>query len=125
MEHMRPRIGSILLGALFALLCAADAWQLGQAARGRHPDPPSLLVTHGITGVLAGLAALGIVRDRRWATIAVLGWGAVTAGMLVALGPALNTPPEERPQLWVGAAVVGAFTCAIAWYLRRSSQAIR
>lgn len=116
---MRWRFGSILLTALFALLSFADAWQLGQAALGRHPDPPGLLVTQGVTGALAAAAAVGSWRARPWAALAALGWGAATAAMLVALGPVLHTPPAERPQLWATAAVVLVATGAAAWYLHR------
>lgn len=118
-EHTRPRIGLIVLAALFALLSLADAWQLGQAALGRHPDPPGLLVTHVVTGVLAGAAAIGSWRNRRWAAGAAFAWGAVTAAMLVALGPVLDMPASERPQLWVGAAVVFVAASGAAWYLHR------
>jgi hypothetical protein len=116
---MGRRTGTILLAVVFALLSLADVWQLGDAARGRHPDPAGLLVTHGVTGALAAAAAVGSWRGRRWAAAAALGWGGVTAAMLVALGPVLNTPAAERPQLWAGAAVVAALAAAAAWYLRR------
>ena len=117
-EHVRWRFGSILLTALFALLSFADTWQLGQAALGRHPDPPGLLLTHVVTGALAAAAAVGSWRGRPWAALAALGWGTATAAMLVALGPVLHTPPAERPQLWASAAVVLVATSAAAWYLQ-------
>jgi hypothetical protein len=116
---MRIRVRLPILGGLFALLAAADVWQLAQTARGAHPDPPGLLVTHVLTGALAGLAACGIWGGRRWAVLVVLSWGAVTCGMLVALGPVLEVPPAERPGLWLGAAVVAGGTLAASWYLRR------
>lgn len=111
------------LVALFALLAAVDVWQLVQAARGVHPDPAGLLVTHAVTGALAGLTAAGLWRGRRWTLAALLGWGTVTAGMIVALGPVLDTPPEEYPQLWLVAALVAAFTLAVFLYLRRRVRA--
>jgi peptidoglycan/LPS O-acetylase OafA/YrhL len=117
--HLPRRLGSILLTLLFAILSIADAWQLGQAALGRHPDPPGLLVTHGLTGVLAAAAAVGSWQVRRWATLAALAWGVATAAMLVALGPLLDTPPAERPQLWASAAVVLFLAGAAGWYLYR------
>lgn len=116
---MPRRAGTIALEALFALLSLADVWQLADAARGRHPDPPGLLVMHGVTAVLAGAAAIGCWRARRWAAFAALGWGVATAAMLLALGPVLDTPPTERRQLWVSAAVVVVAAGAAAWYLRR------
>ena len=116
---MGRRIGAVGFAAAFALLALADAWQLGEAARGRHPDPPGLLVVHGVTGALAGAAAAGSWRGRPWAALAALGWGGATAAMLVALGPALDTPPAERPQLWTLAAAVAFAAGAAAWYLHR------
>ena len=120
---MRRRAGAGVLAGVFALLCLADVWQLAQAAQGRHPDPPGLFLTHGMTSVLAGLAAVGSWRERRWAALAALGWGAVTAGMFVALGPVLDTPPAERPTLWVSAAVVAIGSLAAGWYLHRPHRA--
>jgi hypothetical protein len=120
---LRQRIGHVVFAVLLAALCAADAWQLVQAARGAHPDPPSLLVTHGATALLAGAAAVGSWRRRRWAVLAVLGWGAVTAAMLVALGPLLDTPTAERPQLWVAAVVIACLASLTAWYLHQSAHA--
>ena len=122
-ERVHKPFGSILLTVLFALLSFADLWQLGQAALGRHPDPPGLLLTHGLTGTLAAAAAVGSWRARPWAALAALGWGAATAAMLVALGPVLNTPQAERPQLWVIAAVVVVVAGAAAWYLHRRAAA--
>lgn len=112
-----------MCSALFAALCAADGWQLVQAARGTHPDPPGLLVTHGVTALLAGAAAVGSWRGRAWAVHAVLGWGVVSAAMLVALGPMLDTPVAERPQLWLAAGVVATVAGTAAWYLHRSGRA--
>jgi len=116
---MHRRTGTVLLGGIFALLSLADAWQLAEAARGRHPDPASLLVMHGVTGALAAAAAIGSWRARQWAAFAALGWGVATAAMLVALGPVLATPPAERPQLWASAATVVVAAGVAAWYLRR------
>jgi len=121
--QMRQRIGHLMCAALFAVLCGADVWQLVQAARGAHPDAPSLLMTHVVTGFLAGAAAVGSWRRRAWAERAVLGWGAVTAAMLVALGPVLGTPASERPQLWVAAVAIASLASAVAWYLHRSARA--
>ena len=42
-----------------------------------------------------------------------------SAAMIVALGPVLDTPPAERPQLWAGAAAVMVAASVAAWYLRR------
>ena len=116
---MSRRIGPAVLGAIFALLALTDAWQLGEAVRGRHPDVPGLLAVHGLTGVLASVAAVGSWRGRRWAALVALGWGGVTGAMLVALGPLLDTPAAERPQLWIAAAVVAIAAGAAAWYLHR------
>ena len=113
------RLRQVLLGVGFTLLAAVDLVQLVQAARGAHPDPPGLLITHVLTGTLSGLAAFAIWRDRRWVSSAVVSWGVVTSGMLVALGPVLEVPPGERPQLWMIAAGVIAFSLAVGWYVRR------
>jgi hypothetical protein len=112
-------VGLRILSALFALFAAADLIQLIQATRGEHPDPPGLLLTHAVTGLLAGCATVGLWRGRRWTTVIVLGWGAVTAAMLVALGPVLDEPRETWPGLWLAAAMVAAFSAAAGWYARR------
>jgi len=111
-----------ILSGLFALFAAADLIQLIQAALGEHPDPPGLLLTHAVTGLLAGFAAVGLWRARPWTTVVVLGWGAVTAAMLVALGPVLDEPRETWPGLWLAAAVVAVFSAGAGWYARRRTR---
>lgn len=112
---MKRRLARALVGSLYGLFAAADLIQLIQAARGWHPDPPGLLVTHGVTGLLAGFAVVGIWSKRPWAVWAVLGWGAVTAGMLLVLGPLIQEPREEWPGFWIAAGVVVLFCLAVAY----------
>ena len=112
---MKRRFARALLATLFGLFAVADLIQLLQALRGRHPDPPGLLVTHAVTGLLAGSAMVGICSRRPWAVGAVLGWGAVTAGMLVVLGPVIQEPREAWRGLWMAAGAV-ALLCVLAAY---------
>lgn len=114
---MRQRVSCLVLSGLFLLLAAADIVQLVEIARGEHPDPPGLIVLHAITGILAGITAMGIWRARRWAVVAALCWGLLTSGMLVALGPLLNTPSEDCDGLWVAAAFVLVLTLTVSGYL--------
>jgi hypothetical protein len=116
--NMRRRPGLLLLTGVFALLALLDAWQLLEAAPGEHSDPPGLLVTHGITGALAGVAAVGIGRARPWAAWVTVCWGAATAGMLMVLGPVLREPPETWGALRTAGAVVAGFSIVAAWYVR-------
>jgi hypothetical protein len=117
--RVQREVGLRILSALFALFAATDLIQLIQATRGEHPDPPVLLLTHAVTGLLAVCASVGLWRGRRWTTLIVLVWGAVTAAMLVALGPVLDEPRETWPGLWLAAAMVAAFSAAVGWYARR------
>jgi hypothetical protein len=118
----QPMVGLRLLAVAFALLAIAEVVQLIQWARGAHPDPPGLLLTHGLTAVLAGVAAAGLWRGRGWGAVAVLGWGVVMAAMLVTLGPVLDEPRETWRGLRVAAVLVAAFAVGVAWYVRRRTR---
>jgi hypothetical protein len=115
---MRQRVGLRVLSGIFALFAAGELIQLIQAARGAHPDPPVLLLTHALTGVVAGLAAVGLWRGRSWAPAAVLGWGVLMAAMLVALGPILDEPGETWRGYGLAAVVVAVFAAGSAGYAR-------
>jgi hypothetical protein len=119
---MHQMAGSRILSGIFVLLAAAEVIQLIQAARGEHPDPPVLLLTHVLTGVLAGLAAFGLWRRRSWAPAAVVGWGILTAAMLVALGPILDEPGDAWRGYWLAAVAVAAFAAGSAWYARGQTR---
>jgi peptidoglycan/LPS O-acetylase OafA/YrhL len=115
---MRQMVGLRVLSGIFALFAAAEVIQLIQAARGEHPDPPVLLLTHALTGVLAGLAAFGLWRGRSWAPAAVLGLGVLMAVMLVALGPVLDEPGDTWRGYWLAAVAAAAFAAGSARYAR-------
>lgn len=118
-----PRTGGLrLLGGFFALFAAADVIQLSQAARGEHPDPVGLLLTHALTGLLAGFAAVGLWRARKWALLVVLGWGVATAAMLMILGPVLDEPREAWRGLRMAALLVAVFAAAVGWYVWRRTR---
>jgi peptidoglycan/LPS O-acetylase OafA/YrhL len=119
---MRRMVGLRVLSGIFALFAAAEVIQLIQAGRGEHPDPPVLLLTHVLTGVVAGLAAFGLWRGRSWAPVAVLGWGILMVAMLVALGPILDEPGDAWRGYWLAAVVVGAFAAGSAWYARNQTR---
>jgi hypothetical protein len=114
--------GLRLLAALFALLAGADLVQLVQATQGAHPDPPGLLLTHAVTGLLAGCAAVTLWRARPAAPAFVVAWGAVMTVMLLVLGPVLGEPRETWPGLWLAAAAVAASSAGAGWYARRRTR---
>jgi hypothetical protein len=116
------KVGLRLLSGLFALFAAAEMIQLVQAAQGVHPDPPGLILTHALTGVLAGLAAVGLWQRRAWAPVAVLGWGVVMAAMLMVLGPVLDEPRETWRGLQLAGALVAVFAAGASWYARRRTR---
>jgi hypothetical protein len=118
-----PRaVGLRLLSGLFVLFASADLVQLGQAARGEHPDPLGLLVIHALTGLLAGFAAVGLWRARPWASVVVLSWGMVTGAMLMILGPVLDEPREAWWGFWVAALLVVGFASAVGLYVRHRTR---
>jgi hypothetical protein len=117
-------VGLRLLSGLFALFAAAELIQLIQAARGEHPDPPALLLTHALSGLLAALAAVGLWQARYWSAMAVLGWGVVMAAMLMVMGPVLGEPRETWRGLWLAAAVVAVFAAGASWYVRRRTRSL-
>jgi hypothetical protein len=121
---MRRMVGLRLLSGLFALFAAAELIQLIQAARGEHPDPPALLLTHALSGLLAALAAVGLWQARYWGAMAVLGWGVVMAAMLMVMGPVLDEPRETWRGLWLAAAVVTVFAAGASWYVRRRTRSL-
>ena len=108
-----------LIAALFVLLGLNAWWQVVLALLGDGGDPQALILLQLVVGATAAAAAWGAWRGARWAPRASVLYGGVTAGMLVALAPILDLPPDARPGLWSGAALVLLFALAIAWYLRR------
>ena len=82
-------------------------------------DPPLLAALQVAIGIAGAVAARGSWVGASWAPAAALGFGGITAAMLVALPGILRLEPEARPGIWTGAIAVVCFTALGAWYLRR------
>ena len=116
---MRPRAVTVLT-VVFALL-ALNAWsQVVLAAADRDGDPLVLMLLQTAVGAAAAATAWGSWKMRWWAPHAAIGYGVVTAAMLLALDPLLDLGPQARSGLWTGAVVVLLLGSIAAWYLRRA-----
>jgi len=122
MAAVRRPPGRVALTVIFAAL-ALNAWaQVLLVPLGRTSDPLPLVVLQALIGASGLAAAWGSWTAARWAPAAALGYGLVTGGMLVTLGPLLDLPVDARPGLWTGAGAIVAGAGAAAWYLRRSRR---
>jgi hypothetical protein len=121
---MRRSAGRAALAVLFALLALNALAQVALVPLGRSDDPPALIVFQALIGASGMAAAWGSWVGARWAALAALLYGAVTAGMLIALVPLIKLGPGEREGVWFGAAAIFALALASAWYLRRSAKPI-
>ena len=113
----RRSVGRILIAALFALLTVNALMEAFLSE-----SPPPLRALQAVVGVLAAATTWGAWSGTRWSYAAATGYGFVAGGMIVALGPMLDMPMEERSGLWAGAAVVLVFALACAWFLRRMTR---
>ena len=108
-----------MLAVVFVLI-ALNAWaEMGVEPLDVSDDPVALRALQALSGLAAAAAAWGAWTGTRWAPAAAVGYGLVTAGMIVALDPLLDLGPDARGGLWIGAAVVLAFALWAAWYVRR------
>lgn len=115
----RSRAAAVL-SVLFGIL-ALNAWvQVVLALVDESRDPSSLAVLQFLVGAAAAAAAWGSWRGRRWAPLAAIAYGAVTAALLLSLDPLLDLGPDARGGLWTGAVFVLLFGVVAAWYLRRA-----
>jgi hypothetical protein len=119
MATIRPALGMRILGVVFAIAAASDAWNVGTVLLGWNEEPWVIVGIHVMIFVIALACAVGLWRGKRWATPAVVLWGVATALFIVSLGPLLVLEPAARGGLWVGAAAVLVFAFAVAAYARR------
>ena len=124
-DHMTAaRRGFRIAFAIIFALLGLNAWaQVLLTVAGRTGDPPALFILQFLSGAAAAAAAAGIWKGARWAPVAALGYGIITACMIAALEPILGLEREARTGLWIGAVMVLLFSALSAWYLRRSAAA--
>ena len=108
------RTVSVLLG-LAALNAGA---QVVLPFFGMSNDPALLMAMQALCTVAGGAAAVGAWRGRTWAPWMTFVYGAVTAAMIISLGPMLSLDDEARKGLLSGGAVVLALCALMAWGLR-------
>lgn len=112
--------GSIILVVVFTLF-GLNAWvQVINSIIGGSDDPMALVILQTLVGTAGIAAAWGSWSGARWAPVAAMSYGVVTAAMLASLGPLLDLTAEEMRGIWIGAAVVLLFGLWAGWYLRRS-----
>ena len=113
----RRSVGRIIIALLFTLLAVNALMETFLS-----DSPPPLRALQALVGALAAATTWGAWSGARWSYAAATAYGFVAGGMIVALGPLLEMPLEERTGLWVGAAVVLVFSLACAWFLRRMTR---
>lgn len=120
MKRTRRSRAATVLSVVFGLF-ALNAWvQVVLALADESSDPVPLTVLQFLVGGAAATAAWGSWRERGWAPLAAIFYGAITAAMLVALVPLLDLGPEARGGLWTGAVMMLLVGIVAAWYLRRA-----
>jgi hypothetical protein len=107
------------LAVVFVLFALNALGQVVAVPLGHSDDPPMLTALQAAIGLAGLLAAWGTWTAARWAPVAAIAYGVVTASMLVALPMLLGLPPEARNGIWSGAAAAFVFSVWSAWYLRR------
>jgi hypothetical protein len=118
----RRPIGRRVLAVVYVALALSAWWQVVNDFTGGSDEPRTLTGLQLIIGALAATTAWGSWIGARWAPRFALLYGVVTGGMVVALGPMLDLPPESRRGLWLGGAMVLAFGLVTAWWLQRTLQ---
>ena len=118
-------IGTRIVAVLFALLGLNALNELLSMVSGTSDGPTTLAVLQAVVGVTATMTAFGAWIGARWAPAVAALYGVIAGAMIVALGPLLEMPAEERGGLLVGAAIVLAFALACAWYLYWASSRAR
>jgi hypothetical protein len=116
-ERRASRIGARVIAVLFSLLALNALYELLSMASGTSDGPLTLAVLQGLVGVCGAATAFGAWTGARWAPALAALYGVIAATMIVALGPLLEMPAEERGGLLVGGAIVLVFSLACAWYL--------
>ena len=119
-------IGTRVVAVLFALLALNAVNEVLSMVSGDSDGPLALAALQTLTGLSATATAFGAWVRARWAPVVAVLYGAVAGAMIVALGPLLDMPAEERGGLLIGAGVVLLFSLACAaylrWALRRSTE---
>jgi hypothetical protein len=113
-------IGTRIVAVLFALLGLNALNELLDMVSGESDGPVTLAALQAVVGLAAVATAFGAWIGARWAPALAVIYGMIAAAMIVALGPLLEMPAEERGGLLVGGAIVLGFALACAWYLRRA-----
>ena len=115
----RRTIGQIIVAALFALLTVNAFKEVFWS------DGPTMLrIWQAVVCAIAAATTWGAWVGARWSAALALLYGLVAGAMIVALGPMLDMPVEERGGLWVGGAIILVFALVCAWYLRRVTRRV-
>jgi len=111
--------GQLVLATLFGLLALNAAVQVGIHLLGDGSDDAAMAFLQALVALTGAAAMRGSWTGARWAPAAALTYGAVTTGMLLALGPLLDLEPEAVRGIRIGAAAVLLFSVGAASHLRR------
>lgn len=117
----RP-VGRVVLALVFAILALNSLVEAVFVAFRIADEPGTLGVLQGAVAVAGAAAGWGSWRGTRWAPAAAIGYGVLTAIMIVALGRLLALDPAASRRLWAGAAVMLGFGLWAAWYLQRAAR---
>ena len=117
MNVVRVPVGARVVAVLFALLGLNALYELLSMVRGTSDGPVTLAALQAAVGLTAIATAVGAWTGARWAPVLAAVYGVIAAAMVVALGPLLDMPVEERGGLLVGGAIVLGFALACAGYM--------
>lgn len=116
---MLRSVGAYLFaGALLLLSTSAFRQALSEFG---DTEPGSLLfgVLQLVIGTSAVMAAIGLVRRARWASLCIAIWGAASA-VLLAVQPLFEPmAPDAQQSIWIGAAAVGVVAAGVSWFAHR------
>jgi hypothetical protein len=118
-------IGMRIVAVLFALLGLNAINELLDMVTGSSDGPRTLAALQATVGLAAIATAFGAWIGARWAPLLAVVYGVIAAAMIVALGPLLEMPAEERGGLLVGGAIVLGFALVCAGYLRWASRRVQ
>ena len=124
-ERRAPRIGARIVAVLFALLGLNALNELLDMVSGSSDGPVTLAALQAVVGLAAIATAFAAWTGARAAPVLATIYGVIAGAMVVALGPLLEMPAEERGGLLLGGAIVLGFSLACAWYLHWASSRAR